>query len=265
MVCKNCQFQFFGKTVVNGKLSDKRILQSSMIITAENSKTEFIGSVVNTNTQRFLTDIGGYPRALVFDALPDSPKMERVDEDQVKILKFRPVLKESKAILGEKQNTDVPFKTFAEYIVFPWLKGGVQVSYQAIEIDTEIDIAANSELTYEILKSPGNEDKDTIYKRTIAEDRSYSMNLGIREDGTFSVGYVPSELKIRHTEGIESFEGTYVFRVQVGEQKAEQKFIFDKTPPPPSFVDADGAMESKSNSNDSSRKSIIYLRGRRST
>ena len=250
-----------GKTIIKGELSPEKVLQPPMIFNADNSKSEFIGSAVNTNTQRFLTDIGGYPRAFVFDAFPVLPKMERVDEDQARIVEFRPILKELKTVVGEKQNTNGPLKKFGEYIVFPWLQDGVQVAYRAIEIETVIDKAANSPISYEILKLEGNEEKKTIDRRTIFEDRSYSMNLRIREDGVFNLGYVPSELKIRHVEGIESFDGTYIFRVQVGEQKAEQKFIFDKTKPPSSFVDAETASEAKSASNDNSKKSITLFKG----
>jgi len=250
-----------GKTIVNGELSPEKILQPPMIFTAENLRSEFIGSAVNTNTQRFLTEIGGYPRALVFDAFSGLLKMERVDEDQARIVEFRAILKESKAVAGEKQNTNTPLKKFEEYIVFPWLQDGVQVAYRAIEIETVIDKAANSPIAYEILKLEGNEEKKTIDKRTISEDRSYSMNFRIREDGICNLGYVPGELKIRHVEGIESFDGTYIFRVQVGEQKVEQKFIFDKTKPPSSFVDVENSSEAKSASNDNSRKAIALFRG----
>ena len=41
-----------GKTLLNGEFTPEKLLQPPLIITADNSKAQFLGSVVNTNTQR---------------------------------------------------------------------------------------------------------------------------------------------------------------------------------------------------------------------
>ena len=186
--------------------------------------------------------------------------MKREYEDQIQIVELRPIVKEVIQAAGEKP-ANVAIKKFGEYVVFPWLVDGEQVAYRAVEIETVVDRAPNSRMFYEILKLEGNEEKKFLDPKTISEDRSFLANLRIQEDGDFGLGYVPSELKIRHFEGIETLDGTYVLRVHVGEQQKDQKFIFDKIPPPPSFVDAQGSSESRPTNNDTSRRSITLFKG----
>ena len=227
------------QAIVNDKLTQK-VSSATLMLKPDNTNEQFIGSVVDQNTQRFEADIGGFPRAVVFDAIPSLPDMKRWDDDQVRIVEFRLVLKEPIQGAVETKVEKVAVKKVKDQIVFPTLIDGEKVAYRAIEIDTVVDKGANSKITFEILKLEGKEEK-VSGPQELSSDRSFTTKLKIQEDGTLAVEYVPSELKIRYSEGIENLDGTYVFRIHVGEQLAEQRFVFDKVPPTQAFVDAQGA------------------------
>ena len=241
------------QALVNG---DDSTGKRKLKLTAENPAEEFEGSLVDNKGRRFWIDIGGFPRALVYDANPGLVDMQNGYDDQVKIVEFKPILDESSQIAYEKQGASVATKK--EVVVFPRLIDGVKAKWQGIEIALKMDKALSSSSFYEIVKQDEKKKGDPI---GIYADRSYRTKLIVEED-KISIGYSPDELKIRHTENFDvSEEGAYVFRIHTGKEMAEQKFLIDRTPPEPSFVDADRSSESNSNSNEEYRKSIVLYKG----
>ncbi|MCY2977151.1 MAG: hypothetical protein NTU79_00610 [Planctomycetota bacterium] len=233
--------QFVEQFVINAEKKTFPLID----LTGGQPKKPFIGSVVNNSPKRFLIDIGGYPRALAYEATENSRRMVSVNDDQIKLREFRPIL--------TQPNPNVQVEKFGpaqEYTVFPTLINGVNVEYRGIEIDTEIDRATNSNISYEILKEGDNEkifEQKTILKNSsFPGDRSFVANIGM--DERFTLNFVPGELKIRHAN-VGGLNGAYIFRVNVGKKRAETKFIFDKTKPRESYINAEGAMKKRINDN----------------
>ena len=233
--------QFIEQFVINGEKKTFPLID----LTSGQPKKPFIGSVVNNSPKRFLIDIGGYPRALAYEATVNSRRMVSVNDDQIKLREFRPILTQPNPNVQVEQ-----FGPAQEYTVFPTLIEGLAVEYRGIEIDTVIDKATNSDISYEILKEGDNESifkQKTILKNSsFPADRSFVANIGI--DERFTLKFVPGELKIRHAN-VGGLNGAYIFRVNVGKKRADAKFIFDKTTPRESYVNAEGATKKRINDN----------------
>ncbi len=246
------------QTWSNGALSQEKPLMP-LLLKRDEASGEVVGDIADQNLRRFSADIGGFPRAIVFEASPSSPDMTRWDDDQVQIKRFRPILFPVQGA-GDAKAAEVSVKEVKGQFVFPTRIRGEEVKLRAIEISTVVDKGPNSKIQFEILKVEGSEEKRLSEIRELPSDRSYATTLSIK-DGALVVGYVPGELKIRYSESIGNLDGAYVCRIRVGEQKDEKRFIFDKVPPTSAFVNAEGAIPNRTSGDDTSKMQVTLFKG----
>ena len=213
-----------------------------LVLNSVTPTRQFPTPVIEQETQRFLMNIGGYPRAMVLNATPGSQKLEAWFDDQVKIVDFRlvPDEPEKGGINSQpdpKEKGEPEDSKFEGPIVVPKDLNGKMI---LVECDTIVDRDPNSSISYAIFKVDEKSKEPILGPYELSSDRSFIPKLALREDGSLTVAFEPGELKIRMKLDGQDLEGEYEFRINVGEQQAVQKIVFDKTKPETGFVDADG-------------------------
>ena len=213
-----------------------------LVLNSVTPTRQFPTPVIEQETQRFLMNIGGYPRAMVLNATPGSQKLEAWFDDQVKIVDFRlvPDEPEKGGINSQpdpKEKGEPEDSKVEGPIVVPKYLNGKMI---LVECDTIVDRDPNSSISYAIFKVDGKSKEPILGPYELSSDRSFIPKLALREDGSLTVAFEPGELKIRMKLDGQDLEGEYEFRINVGEQQAVQKIVFDKTKPETGFVDADG-------------------------
>ena len=155
---------------------------------------------------RLSADIGGFPRAVVFDAKPNMPMMELVNEDQVSITGIRPIAKD---------RTDVKLSDQKGRFVFPNRIGNIQVFYDGFEVDAVLDRAPNSKAVMEISnrETPGTAGIPPI---DIEFDRWYKPFLSAESDGLLGIAFEAAEMHFRPKIKTDDLNGVYVVAIRTG-------------------------------------------------
>ena len=180
---------------------------------------------------RLSADIGGFPRAVVFDAKPSASAMELVYEDQVSITGIRPIVKE---------RTDVKLSIDKKgRFVFPNRIGNIQVFYDGIEVDAVLDMGVNSNavMDFSNRETPGTAEIPSI---DIKFDRWYQTLLSTEPDGLLGIAFEAAELHFRPKIKTDDLNGVYVVGIRTGGQFATTEVVFDKIPLRPSRLECSG-------------------------
>lgn len=213
-------------------------LQSSSIKLSKESPIEtFIGEPMDPNKSfRFDLEVGRYPRAITYLAKPNSSRLEQVFPARIEIVEIEP--------LSKQFPKTVELKKSGQRWVFPNKIEGEAIVYDGIQVQAKADFALNQSASLIFSKEEGV-NSNLIDRQEVESDRSVSVELGTNDDDAMlTVAYIPSELKIRQTKGIDKrLNGVYSIQLMSGNLVAKTELIFDRDPPLISRIQCDGKAE----------------------